>query len=275
MSTTLRELTLEITQDCMNRCVYCSSRAVPHSEMPAIEAETVSKVVADAMTLGLRSLAISGGEPFLHPDIRRILTECAGYRVRRLVVYTSGVFRDDGGGAVSLPDELTAMARSCKAELVFNVQSTLARIHDGLVGAKGRLAMTLLAMQRAVAGGNTVECHIVPNHQNARSLASTARHLISLGVRRVSFLRLVPQGYALENREMIVCNDEDDAIMREQFRLLLSDPNADHVYRFGVPFSKHSRTRKACGAGCSKAIMRWDGTFLPCEAFKECNDPPE
>jgi MoaA/NifB/PqqE/SkfB family radical SAM enzyme len=226
------------------------------------------------MHLGLHSLAISGGEPFLHLDVGRILRTCAVLRVPRLLVYTSGISRDEKGHASTLTPDILDLARSCEAQLIFNVESTVSAIHDRVVGAEGRLRLTLFSLRQALAHGIPVECHIVPNHQNVETLASTARRLISLGVERVSFLRLVPQGYATENREdivcSIVCSDEDEALMREQFRALMKDPGSSRRYRFGVPFSGHCGAPKRCNAGVSKLIMRWDGVFFPCEAFKEC-----
>lgn len=69
----------------MNCCRYCSSQAVSSSNTPMISRDTVSALVADATKLGLRCLAISGGEPFLHPDIRRILAVCAAFCLQRLL----------------------------------------------------------------------------------------------------------------------------------------------------------------------------------------------
>jgi MoaA/NifB/PqqE/SkfB family radical SAM enzyme len=270
MDARLRELTLEITRECMNRCMYCSSLAVRHADKPPIDCETVANLVSQAMDLGLHSLAISGGEPFLHPDVGRILRRCAAMRVPRLLVYTSGISRDEKGHASALTPDMLNLARSCDLRLIFNVESNVPAIHDRVVGADGRLRLTLFSLRQALAHGIPVEGHVVPNHQNAETLASTARRLISLGVERVSFLRLVPQGYATETREDIICSDEDETRIREQFQSLINDPDSSRRYRFGVPFSGHCGDPKRCNAGVSKLIMRWDGVFFPCEAFKEC-----
>ena len=48
----------------------------------------------------------------------------------------------------------------------------------------------------------------------------------------------------------------------------------EEKYRFGVPFGKQCGHAMQCQAGISKLIMRWDGVFFPCEAFKE-SDPDE
>lgn len=270
MDAQLRELTLEITRECMNRCLYCSSLAVERSCTPPIAHTDFAKIIREAMGLGLHSLAISGGEPFLHPEMDQVLGTCSRLEVPLVLVYTSGVARDGRGEAVPLTDASLAAVRRSGARLVFNVEALGEETHDRIVGASGRLSLTLDTLRRAVVMGIHVECHMVPNGLNAGTIADTARGLIAMGVRRVSFLRLVPQGYAAGNRELVVCDRQAEAILQQQFRALLRDPEADRAYRFGVPFSGHCGEPKRCQAGISKLIMRWDGTFFPCEAFKEC-----
>jgi len=268
----LRELTLEITQECMNKCMHCSSMAVRRTKMAPVSAVLVKRVVDEASDLGLRSLAISGGEPFIHPGFVSVLKACAAKDLERLAVYTSGVLRSSDGAAIALADNalLDAVKDSC-AWLIFNIQSVLPEVHDKIVGAPGRLLITLASMQNAIAHGIPVECHIVPNKQNVDSLATTARHLTALGAQRISFLRLVPQGYAEDNFDSLVCSEQEEERMKEAFRSLLQDENAHTKYRFGVPFSWTCGPPALCQAGISKLIMRWDGAFFPCEAFKECN----
>ncbi len=66
----LQELTLEITRECVNRCLHCSSMAVPAAGGTPADATAIRRLAAEAAELGLRSLAISGGEPFLHPQFQ-------------------------------------------------------------------------------------------------------------------------------------------------------------------------------------------------------------
>lgn len=222
------------------------------------------------MELGLRSLSISGGEPFIHPESNSIINICASKRLDRLSIYTSGVLCDSEGDAISLSAKATLEAvKQSGAVLIFNIQSWLPEVHDKIVGAPGRLEIVLTSIRNAIAHDIPVECHIVPNKQNVDSLAITARKLIMLGVQRVSFLRLVPQGYAKMNRSSIVCSYDEEERMLEAFRSLLKDEDAQNKYRFGVPFSGACQTPSHCQAGTSKLIMRWDGMFFPCEAFKE------
>jgi radical SAM protein with 4Fe4S-binding SPASM domain len=238
-----------------------------------LTAAVVLRVVGDAVPLGLRCLALSGGEPLLHPEFRQILVGCRSLGLNRLQVYTSGVVRSSEGAPVPLRDAgLLACVRENNAELVFSVESSDPSVHDTLVGASPRHSVLVESLHRAIAEGIHVECNIVPNKLNLSTLAVTAGELVRLGVSRVNFLRLVPQGYARDNRERLWLRPSDLAELDEVFSNIRSLPRAGELFRFGVPFSARCGSPGQCQAGLSKLIVRWDGIVLPCEAFKDCEN---
>ena len=265
----LRELTLEITRECMNHCLHCSSRALPHNSN-RLKTESLIGLIQEASEIGLHSLSISGGEPFLHPDYHRILKECHAPGIRRVLVYTSGVARDANGLASPLDWSMLRVARDINATLVFSVHSDDPNVHDRIARRAGGLQLCFESLQRATKVGVSIECHIVPNQLNIATVASTAHRLIDMGVLRVSFLRLVPQGYAAQHLDKLITSDSSEAYLELVLRKLSLENGADQKYRFGIPFSRCNHQISKCQAGTSKLIMRWDGAFFPCEAFKEC-----
>lgn len=68
----LNEITIEVTQQCPNRCIYCSSLS-DLEKTERLDLETICKVVDDAKELGAKSVSLSGGEPFLREDIVEIV----------------------------------------------------------------------------------------------------------------------------------------------------------------------------------------------------------
>lgn len=267
--TRLRELTLEITQDCLNSCIHCSSLG-GHSSNGHLPFSQLAQLLHEASDLGLQHLSFSGGEPFLHSEFSRLLRLSKALAFPHVAVYTSGVVRDARRIAVSFgqADSFSDLLDS-SAVLIFNIQSCEPEIHDAIVGKAGRFEIARRSLVEAVRRGFPVECHIVPNRTNLDSLVSTARELIELGVEKVSFLRLVPQGNAASNEHLLGLFEEDSKRLYAAFDELRKDHNSAKKYRFGIPFSGVVGGPGACGAGLSKLIMRWDGVFFPCEAFKE------
>lgn len=68
------ELTVEITNRCLNKCPWCSSDAIPdgkHLDYGAIENFLLSYDASE-----IERINISGGEPLSHPDFYKILLLC-------------------------------------------------------------------------------------------------------------------------------------------------------------------------------------------------------
>src|SRR5690348_1369970 len=63
--------------DCNLRCDYCCVRSSPTTSRRELGVELVRRIVAEARPLGLKELFVTGGEPFLLPDIAPILRSCA------------------------------------------------------------------------------------------------------------------------------------------------------------------------------------------------------
>jgi organic radical activating enzyme/TusA-related sulfurtransferase len=63
--------------DCNLRCSYCCVRSSPRALRRALGLESVRRIAAEAIGLGVREIFITGGEPFLLPDIGEIIVACA------------------------------------------------------------------------------------------------------------------------------------------------------------------------------------------------------
>src|SRR6201997_1819312 len=64
--------------DCNLRCDYCCVRSSPTAPRRALGLPRVQRIAAEAAELGVGEFFVTGGEPFLLPDIGEILTACAG-----------------------------------------------------------------------------------------------------------------------------------------------------------------------------------------------------
>ena len=63
--------------DCNLRCDYCCVRSSPSTSRRELGLERVARIAREAAALGVESLYVTGGEPFLLPDIGEILETCA------------------------------------------------------------------------------------------------------------------------------------------------------------------------------------------------------
>lgn len=68
----LQEISIEITQQCPNNCIHCSSYS-SWDKSQTLPFEIICSVISDAVALGAKTICISGGEPFLHPRLKEIV----------------------------------------------------------------------------------------------------------------------------------------------------------------------------------------------------------
>lgn len=260
----LSEISIEILQRCPNRCIYCSSHSNPQATH-IIPFEFIKNVIDDAKSLGCKTVCLSGGEPFLHPQILDIISYIA---IQQLIcyVYTSGIYMKDEVYS-SLPNEYIEAIRGMVDKVIFNVEADSSALYDQIMGTDvGGFDMMKKSISDCVSSGLVVETHVVPMQVNFKYLKSIFEMCYQLGVSKVSILRLVLQGRALENLSLVKLTGEDS---REVTKLIKALKEAyKGKVRIGLPYSD-SNCRIYCKAASDKINVRYDGNVYPCEVFKD------
>jgi organic radical activating enzyme len=62
--------------DCNLACDYCCSRSSPRTARRALGVDTIRRLVDEAADAGVQQVFLTGGEPFLLPDLGQIVTAC-------------------------------------------------------------------------------------------------------------------------------------------------------------------------------------------------------
>lgn len=70
-------LWLYLNLDCNLACDYCCVRSSPTAPRAALGVERAAALAEEAAALGVRRLFLTGGEPFLLPDLDRVVAACA------------------------------------------------------------------------------------------------------------------------------------------------------------------------------------------------------
>ena len=260
----LSEISIEILQRCPNRCIYCSSHSNPQATH-IIPFEIIKNVIDDAKSLGCKTVCLSGGEPFLHPQILDIISYIAKLQLT-CYVYTSGIYMKDEVYS-SLPNEYIEAIRGMVDKVIFNVEADSSALYDQIMGTDvGGFDMMKKSINDCVSSGLVVETHVVPMQVNFKHLKSIFEMCYQLGVSKVSILRLVLQGRALENLSLVKLTGEDS---REVTKLIKALKEAyKGKVRIGLPYSD-SNCRIYCKAASDKINVRYDGNVYPCEVFKD------
>lgn len=260
----LSEISIEILQRCPNRCIYCSSHSNPQATH-IIPFEIIKNVIDDAKSLGCKTVCLSGGEPFLHPHILDVISYIAKQQLT-CYVYTSGIYMKDEVYS-SLPNEYIEAIRGMVDKVIFNVEADSSTLYDKIMGTDvGGFDMMKKSINDCVSSGLVVETHVVPMQVNFKHLKSIFEMCYQLGVSKVSILRLVLQGRALENLSLVKLSGEDSREVTKQIKALKEAYKGK--VRIGLPYSD-SNCRIYCKAASDKINVRYDGNVYPCEVFKD------
>ena len=258
----LFEVTIEVTQRCPNKCIYCSSLSSLEKNQ-ILDLDTIYSVVDDAAELGAKQINLSGGEPLLRPDIVEIADyiHSKGLNTR---LYSSGIYYD--GTYRSLPIDLITSLSGRIDYLIFNYETLQPDLYGQIMGtAPGNLFLLEESIQRSIRAGIPVEAHLVPMKCNFRMIPQSLERLYSIGVSNVSLLRLVPQGRVDDNTTLTKLSSEEEA----ELRLMQKKLSAQYgeKLRLGKPY----RTKKfsSCMTGSIRLAVRYDGYVFPCGAFKD------
>lgn len=260
----LSEISIEILQRCPNRCIYCSSHSNPQATH-IIPFEIIKNVIDDAKSLGCKTVCLSGGEPFLHPHILNIISYIAKLQLT-CYVYTSGIYMKDEVYS-SLPNEYIEAIRGMVDKVIFNVEADSSTLYDKIMGTDvGGFDMMKKSINDCVSSGLVVETHVVPMQVNFKHLKSIFEMCYQLGVSKVSILRLVLQGRALEILSLVKLTGEDSWEVTKLIKALKEAYKGK--VRIGLPYSD-SNCRIYCKAASDKINVRYDGNVYPCEVFKD------
>lgn len=305
----LKDLCFEIIQTCPNKCKFCSSNS-SQDRKTIITLENFKKTVNYFIEQGgIEELSISGGEPFLHPDLFEMVRFCKSNDIKT-VIFTSGIKR-----ASEISTEMEEYIQNkCKQDLqeieehepwnerlkrnvkayytrwlepkefegiakqeftqlknlgldkiVFDWQAFEETTDNELMGRKGLITCLFDSIIRARGTGLNVDVHFIPMKLNYKQLPDIMECLEMVGVKKISILNFVPQGRGKENKDILMLNEQE----LQEFSTILSRAKEKFTgnVRIGIPLN--GKIAHLCTAGTEKLDIKYDGTILPCPAFKE------
>ena len=86
----IKDLTFEIIWKCPNNCLFCSSCS-SYDKEKRIDFKFFKKTIDYLCEQGgIEEISLSGGEPFLHPDLFKMVAYCKSKNIRT-VLFTSGI----------------------------------------------------------------------------------------------------------------------------------------------------------------------------------------
>ncbi len=239
-------LLLLLNRGCNLRCAFCDLWE-GHVHMPL---ERVLPLLDEAVAIGTRTLVLTGGEPFLHPELFRVVREA---RVRGLDVnITTNGTRHDARW-----DELVSSGVSSLSFSLDGLEPT----HDRLRGQKGAWRKTVSALEGTLAAGIPASVYFVVTRENLGELTAIYELATRMGAR----FDFWPVNDA---PDLTLQREEDQARFREAVAFIAA--REDEVaarrayYEEGLRYHQGARSAVRCLGFIDQYGVTYDGRLLPC-----------
>ena len=185
--------------DCNLCCDYCCVRSSPKAPRRALGIERVRRIACEAAELGVSEIFVTGGEPFMLPEIGEILTVCAA--AAPTTVLTNGMLF--AGRRLEM---LRSLPRE-RVKLQISLDSPTPERHDSHRG-KGTWARTREGIERARAEGFRVRlAATVSTDAEAEEFRRflDAHHVSEEDrvIRRIALRGFATQGIALAKADLV------------------------------------------------------------------------
>lgn len=181
--------------DCNLSCTYCVAESTPTAPRRALGLANVKRLVDEAVTLGFSELFLTGGEPFILPDIYEMLAYGSA-RLRTTVLTNAMLLKGQR------LEKLRAIAND---NLIMQVSLDGGRPehHDAYRG-EGAWAKTIDGIKRLQAHGFRVRLSTTETPANTAHLEELHQFRRSLGIPEADhFVRpLARRGFAQEGIEV-------------------------------------------------------------------------
>lgn len=261
----LLELKIELNRACPLHCLHCSSNGMPYAP-EEISPQRSVELIREFAELGGEKLCISGGEPLCYKGLP-VLIKAAEEMNLQTSIYTCGVSRSNGT-TKAIPRSTISLLSERGVKTIFSLHGSDSKTHDTLTQVSESFNTTITSMCGVIDSGVNVEVHVVPTAINFEYIEDIAKLVESMGIRNMSWLRLVPQGRGAVNSHVLKLTQEQlSQLARKKDEISHKYPGL--TIRTGAPFNiLCAQPAVACDAGSSVLTIRPDGIIAPCDAFK-------
>jgi radical SAM protein with 4Fe4S-binding SPASM domain len=256
----IENVSFEILSKCPNNCLHCSSNSSMESQ-DRFSFDEIRNIIKELVELSVKHICLSGGEPFLHPDLLAIVEIIVKSGIRCNIYSAGMIINDDETLAIS-KDTLIKLKQIGLNRIIFNLQAIDENKYDLIMGTKGQQPHLFTSIQNTVESGIETEIHFVPMTHNADQIDKVLAYADKKNIKQVSFLKLVNHGRAKNNGLELSIEKENE--VRQKLAQLAE---SNHKIRIGIPLTSDEIVCQ-CHAASNKLYIKYDGSLYGCEAFK-------
>ncbi len=267
------------TNMCNLRCLHCYQRA--GALINELTLEEKLKLVDELDKMFVCGVALSGGEPTIHPHFLDIVAEISR-RGMYAAVATNGI-------ALAEEDFVRKMKKAGMRYVEISLDHSKPQVHDKFRGVPGAWEKAVKGIQNCVKEGFFTAIATTVTKMNIDDVENMIDLAEELGVRRIVFFNFVPVGRGRDNYRMDLTPEEREEFLkllaretrRRKLEIVTTAPQYGRVIlqetqgelaapTHFVPALKLGIYKAAiefvggCGAGRVYCAIEPDGTITPC-----------
>ena len=258
----LRNLFLELTLRCNERCIHCGSRCGEHDRVPELSLDQYRRILDDVKRdFGTESLEldITGGEPLLRRDFYDIM----GY------AHSLGFRWGMTSNATLIDDEAARKLHECGMKTISVSIDGLEQTHDRLRGMKGAFAGAMRGIHALInhGGFQAIQVTTVVNHGNFHELPELFELMCRMDIDSWRVINIEPIGRAKDNPDLMLAQGE----YRQMFDFIREKRMEGYPVTYGcshfLGVEYERQVRKwyfLCNAGIYTASIASNGDILAC-----------
>jgi SynChlorMet cassette radical SAM/SPASM protein ScmF len=204
----LSQIYFYLTDGCNLACRHCwLAPKFDHdgTRHPTLQTQLFETAIREAKVLGLNRVKLTGGEPLLHPEFRRLL-ETVRRQDLALTIETNGM--------LCTPEIAAEIAKSPRRFISVSMDGADAATHDWVRGVEGSFEKAQQAVRNLVAVDTPPQIIMSVMRCNADQLEAMVRLAERMGASSVKFNLLQPTG-----RGEIVHEGTDGLVVAEFIKL--------------------------------------------------------
>ena len=263
-----------VTNACCANCIYCYAGKQEEDgsyDGGLMPLPRVKEFLQETAELEIPTIIISGGDPFMHPNILEILEQ----------TISLGILPNVSTKCILPKGVVDRLSEIGLKRLQISVDSPYSETVAFMTGVRNEnyLQGIISTIKRVVRAGITVETNMVITSYNLRHIPELVDILQSLGVRSIGLSNYVISFYRhsddiLLSEEDLDWLEETVNTLREKYKGVdikyggrqLAESLLEKVVKIGTKErEKYFARRTRCTAGMRQLAIYPDGKVVPCE----------
>lgn len=182
----LSSLYLYLTDRCNLRCAHCwISPDFSAEKQTGIPLAVLRPILAEAGTLGLQRVKLTGGEPLLYSEFSNLLA-CLAESSLNITIETNGTLFD--------PQVVASCRSAGVSQISVSLDGASPKIHDAIRGQTGSFERTIRGLSLLQDSGLNVQVIMTLQRRNRHEIPGMIRLCESLGAGSLKINHLLPCG---------------------------------------------------------------------------------